>query len=321
MRTVSTTTDISVRPAIEVLENNFVFPNGIAGFPEKLSDFPDLKIGRFTTNDGVELSYWVAGQGQPLVCTPGWSAHGAEYINLMFLLSKTYRVLVLDPRNQGLSQHVPYGGRIARFAMDLKDFGEHLGLTAADYIGWSMGAAVIWSFIDLFGTGAIRKAVFVDEPISIYAHADWSEQERLDAGGTTTSPERMVAGFIKGGPLNSLLTDMKVLYRAGLTDAAIFVNSKAFAENAVKTDPDAIGRVLFDHIVNDWRDVITYKIDIPVAIFTGEESTNLPSQRWAAATIPNAKLFVYGADEQGDHFLMFKNPTKFASDLSAFLNS
>ena len=48
-------------------------------------------------------------------------------------------------------------------------------------------------------------------------------------------------------------------------------------------------------------------------------SNNLPSQRWMASVIPDAKLYAYTRSEQGDHFLMFKNPFKFTEDLRAFL--
>jgi pimeloyl-ACP methyl ester carboxylesterase len=306
-------------PALQVLGRDFSFPQPVAGLPAKLSDFKDLQINSFTTNDGVKLTYWEAGKGRPLIFVPGWSANGAEYVNVMYLLSQHYRVIVLDPRNQGLSQRVDYGGRIARYSMDLKELTEHLGVTSADYCGWSMGAAVIWSYIDLFGTKGIRKACFVDEPISIYSHQDWTEPQRRDAGATTTSPERMAAALTQGGPANSLITDMKPFERFMLRDSAAFANSEAFAQAVVQNDPQAMGRVLFDHVTNDWRDVVSHKIDVPVAIFSGEESNNLPSQRWAASVIPGASLYAYSAADQGDHFLMFKNPVKFTTDLRAFL--
>jgi pimeloyl-ACP methyl ester carboxylesterase len=254
-----------------------------------------------------------------LVFVPGWSANGAEYFNVMYLLSQRYHVYVMDPRNQGLSQRVEYGGRISRFATDLKEFSEHLGLKKADYCGWSMGAAVIWSYIDLFGTRGIRKAVFVDEPISIYVHTDWSEQERVEAGGMTTSPERMIAAFVGGAPTNNMVVDMRAMERYMAKDSPYFVNSESFANEFIKNDPQATRRVLFDHVMNDWRDVIKYKIDVPVAIFSGGYSNNLPSQRWMQSTIRNATLFAYSKEEQGDHFLMFKNPVKFTKDLASFL--
>ena len=56
-----------------------------------------------------------------------------------------------------------------------------------------------------------------------------------------------------------------------------------------------------------------------MAIFTGEYSANEPSQRWAHAVIPGSRLYVYTKAEQGDHFLMFKNPIKFTQDLREFL--
>lgn len=306
-------------PAIEVLGKDYTFPNRLEGLPARLSDFNDLKINTFETSDGVKLSYWEAGSGRPLVFIPGWSANGAEYINVMYLLSKHYHVYVLDPRNQGLSQRVEYGTRIARFSADLKEFGEHLGLESADYCGWSMGASVLWGYIDLFGTTGIRKAIFVDEPASIYSHADWSEQERLESGGMTSSAERLVAAFTTGATTNQLVVDMKVVERAMAKDSPYYVNSEAFAGEFIKTDPNFTAKVLFDHATNDWRDVIRHKIRVPTAIFSGEYSSNLPSQRWMASVIPNARLYTYTEAEQGDHFLMFKNPFKFTADLRAFL--
>ncbi|MDO6387729.1 alpha/beta fold hydrolase [Uliginosibacterium sp. 31-12] len=306
-------------PAIEVLGRDFSFPNKLEGLPAKLSDFKGLQINSFTTSDGVKLSYWEAGSGKPLVFIPGWSANGAEFINVMYLLSKNYHVYVLDPRNQGLSQRVDYGTRIARFSVDLKEFSAQLGLKSADYIGWSMGASVLWGYIDLFGTQGMRKAVFVDEPVSIYSHADWSEQERLEAGGMTSSVERMIASFTAGAPTNQLVVDMKVIERAMATDSPYYVNSQAFANAFIKTDPAFTAKVLFDHATNDWRDVIRHKINVPTAIFSGEYSHNLPSQRWMASVIPNARLYAYTEAEQGDHFLMFKNPFRFTQDLRDFL--
>ena len=306
-------------PALTVLGPDFVFPQPQPGLPARLSDFPGLQIQQFQTDDGVTLRYWEAGSGKPLVFIPGWSASGAEYINVLYLLSKQYHVYVLDPRNQGLSQRVHHGARISRFAADLKAFASHLKLGQADYCGWSMGAAVLWSYIDLFGTQGIRKAVFVDEPPSIYTHADWSEQERLEAGGMTTSVERMVAAFTRGEPTNQQVVDMKVLDRALVSDSPYYANSSAFARAVARPSPQYTAQVLFDHASNDWRDVLRHKVTVPTAIFSGEYSNNLPSQRWMAAVIPQSTLYVYSRAEQGDHFLMFKNPLRFTQDLHAFL--
>jgi pimeloyl-ACP methyl ester carboxylesterase len=306
-------------PALKVLGKDFTFPNKIAGLPSKLSDFKELQINTFQTSDGVKLTYWEAGKGQPLVFVPGWSGNGAEYINILYLLSQQYHMYVLDPRNQGLSQRVEYGNRIARFAVDLKEFADHLGLKSAVYCGHSMGASVIWSYIDLFGTRGIRKAVFIDEPISIAARPEWTEAERRDFGALVPTPEILVA-LLSGGvpPPASSSTNNKPLIAFG-PDTPYFVNSQSFAHEFIKNDPAFMIKVMYDHGANDWHDVIQRKINVPTAIFTGEFSGNLPSQHWMHKAIPNATLFVYSKEESGDHVLMLKNPVKFTTDLQSFL--
>ncbi|MBE2294618.1 MAG: alpha/beta hydrolase [Phycisphaerales bacterium] len=306
-------------PVIEVLGKDFTFPNKLEGLPAKLSDFKELQINSFKTKDGVTLRYWEAGSGKPLIFIPGWSANGAEYINVMFILAKHYRVIVLDQRNQGLSDKVKYGNRIARYAMDLKELNDHLNIQSADYCGWSMGASVLWSYIDLFGSRGIRKAVFVDEPIAIVAHANWSEQERRDFGAFMPSPDALIEALQAPVPNNPDPQTTNFVARFKLRDSPFFDNSESFAESVIQNDPAAMMQVMYDHGSNDWRDVLRYKIRIPVAIFTGEYSTNLPSQRWAHTVIPDSKLYVYTKAEQGDHFLMFKNPFKFTQDLRDFL--
>ena len=307
--------------AIKLLGKDFTFPNKIDGLPAKLSDFKDLQIKHFTTNDGVKLAYWEAGRGEPLIFVPGWSASGAQYFNVMYLLSKRYRVIVLDPRNQGLSQKVDYDTRIERFSMDLKQLVDHLGVARANLCGWSMGASVIWGYIDLFGTKSIRKVCFVDEPISIVSHPDWSEQERRDAGAMVSSPEQVLAASNTPPPANPSPDDTRLIVRGLLRDSPYFANSQALAQAIIQNDPKYMALVMWDHASNDWRDVVRRKINVPTAIFTGDFSANLPSQRWAQSVISNSKLYIYTKAEQGDHFLMFKNPVKFTKDLQAFLEN
>ena len=67
--------------------------------------------------------------------------------------------------------------------------------------------------------------------------------------------------------------------------------------------------------------MLTHKIKMPVAFFTGEYSPNSAAQYWAHSVVPGSKLYVYSKAEQGDHFLMFKNPFKFTQDLTAFLEA
>ena len=307
-------------PAVDFLGKDFIFPHTIEGMPEKLSDFSGLSISSFKTNDGVSLAYWEAGSGQPLIFLPAWGSNGAEHFNLIWLLSKDYHVYVLDPRNQGLSEKTEKGIRISRFSMDLKEFVDHVGVEKAIFSGWSMGASVLWGYIDLFGTNKIKKAIFVDEPISIYTHSDWSEQERSNAGGMTTSAEKLVQVLGEGVQVNNQVVNVeKLIERLMKMDSPYAQNALGLSQAVVDTDPNYTKLVLFDHATNDWSDVIRHKLDVPVAVFSGVESANLPSQKWLAKTALNATLFEYSSEDNGDHFMMLKNPVKFSEDLREFI--
>lgn len=305
---------------LSLLGEDFHFPHEIPGQAARVSDFEGLKLNSFVTSDQVNLAYWEAGAGRPLIFVPGWSANGALYFHLMHILSQHYHVYVLDVRNQGLSEKVAFGKRVSRYAMDVKEFADHLGLSQADYCGWSMGASILWAYIDLFGTQGIRTLSIIDQAPSVYCHEDWTEQERLKAGAFTTSPERMIASYTKGAPTNQLISATRVLERAVALDSPYFHNVISLAQAIVKDDMAFLECVLFDHVTNDWRDVIQTKIDVPTAIFTGEYSDWLDSQRWMNSVIAGSVLQVYTKAEQGDHFLALKNPQKFATDLRRFLN-
>jgi non-heme chloroperoxidase len=121
--------------------------------------------------------------------------------------------------------------------MDFKELVDHLGLESADYCGWSMGAAILWGYIDLFGTKGIRKVAFVDEPISIYAHEKWSEQERREAGAMTTSPEQLAASLTAS-------TNDSLLDTRSNQGSPYFVNSESFATSFITNDPGTVGLVL-----------------------------------------------------------------------------
>ena len=300
------------KPAISVLGRDFTFPNKIDGLPQKLSDFKDLQINFFQTSDGVRLAYWEAGSGKPLVFVPAWSANGANYINVLYLLSKHYHVYVLDPRNQGMSEKVNFGNRIYRYSMDLREFNEHIGVKSAYYCGWSMGVSILYGYIDLFGTEGIEKLVLIDEPPSILSRPEMTADERLQSGAIADAVSQV-------GAVMSAHTGVSLMERYNAMDSPPYANSEAFAREMVPVDTAAVNRIMYDHTSIDWRDVIQTKFNVPTAIFTGDYSANVPSQRWMHSVIPNSTLYVYSKAEQGDHFLAFKNPVKFTRDIESFL--
>ena len=132
----------------------------------------------FVTSDGVQLSYIRQGSGRPIVLLHGWSQCAEEFKHQIEPLSARYDVIALDQRSHGESQKVPYGLKISRLSKDLCDLLAELNLNDVALLGHSMGSAVIWCYIDLFGPGRLSKIILVDQAPFVTADPHWTQQEQ-----------------------------------------------------------------------------------------------------------------------------------------------
>lgn len=64
---------------------------------------------------------------------------------------------------------------MARLAADLKDLILHLNLQRPALLGTSLGCAIIWSYIELYGQANISKLVFVDQVCAPDRSLRWAE--------------------------------------------------------------------------------------------------------------------------------------------------
>ena len=99
----------------------------------------------FRTSDGADLVYDDRGSGRPLLMLPGWSCSRHFFTRNVDVLAKNLRVIAPDLRAHGDSANVAWGHRISRYAMDIKELIEQLGLYGVVLLGWSMGASIAWS--------------------------------------------------------------------------------------------------------------------------------------------------------------------------------
>lgn len=104
-----------------------------------------------TSNDGIRLFYDDIGQGRPLVLIHGWTFSGRFFHPNVSALAKNARVVSIDLRGHGRSDKPNHGYRISRLAADLRDLLQELDLRDVTLLGWSLGAPLIWSYLELFG--------------------------------------------------------------------------------------------------------------------------------------------------------------------------
>jgi pimeloyl-ACP methyl ester carboxylesterase len=143
----------------------------------------------FKTSDGAELSYISAGRGKPLVLIHGWSQSAEQFKYQIPAFAERYHVVAVDLRGYGESEKVTYGYRISRLSKDIQELIEVLQLEKPHLLGHSMGCAVIWSYIDLFGSDEIERLVLVDQSPLYTSRPYWNAQEMEAAGAIVTSEQ------------------------------------------------------------------------------------------------------------------------------------
>lgn len=274
----------------------------------------------FRTGDGVLLVYRDSGgPGVPLVMLPGFGQSQMAFHHQFDQLKARRRVITLDFRGHGFSEAPDHGYRIARLAADVRDLLRHLRLSRVDALGWSMGVSVWWSFIDLFGTSAIRRLVIVDQPTTIARLAWMSEEQQADAGALwdlvtlehiVDEQTRSVNGDVDASAIQGS-------YSGEMPSEVIDVLITGMRQGSVAD----LARLLFDHGVQDWRDVLS-RIDVPTIVF-GSEGSHVAtlSQRRTAAAIPGATAHIFPADVASSHFPFLQNPAAFNEVLENFLDS
>lgn len=119
-----------------------------------------------TTKDGVNLFYkdWGPKDAQPIVFHHGWPLSSDDWDNqMLFFLSKGYRVIAHDRRGHGRSQQVSDGHDMDHYAADASAVYEHLDIKNAVHIGHSTGGGETARYVANFGEpqGRVAKAILV----------------------------------------------------------------------------------------------------------------------------------------------------------------
>jgi pimeloyl-ACP methyl ester carboxylesterase len=276
------------------------------------------RAASFTTSDGVRLVYRDnGGPGVPLVMLPGLGQSQLAFHEQFDGLADHRRIITVDHRAHGLSATPSHGYRIARLAADVLELIDHLELPQVDALGWSMGASVWWCFIDLFGTSRLRRLVIVDQPSAI-AKVPWlSPREQADAGALWDLPttEQIVAEQVRPDSPPADVDSLRWSYTGEIDPEVLDLLVSGMRQGS----PREIGRLLFDHCMQDWRDVLP-RIDVPTLVIGSEGShVSVESQRRTAEAIPDALVHIFPAHIASSHFPFLQNPTAFNRVLEGFL--
>lgn len=265
-----------------------------------------------TTNDGVKICYEEAGTGRPLILVPGWGCSHRFFKKNMPALSKVCRVVALDPRGHGDSDKVPWGHRISRYAQDVKNLIEALHLEDVTLLGWSMGAAICWSYLDLFGNQHLSGHVCVDQSPRQYYNETWrgGQPGCYDAEALATLTVRLELDA--AGMARRLVTRC-----FGQTYQPTPEEVEFLAGEIDKCPPPIRAAIMADLTHLDWRDLFP-QIKLPVLVCIGRQSQMFPLEgsAYVGEHIAGARTAFF---EQSGHMPFYEEPEKFNQVVGDFV--
>jgi non-heme chloroperoxidase len=204
---------------------------------------------------------------------------------------------------------VSYGLKISRLSKDLYEFLSELDLNDVALLGHSMGSAVIWCYIDLFGPERLSKIILVDQSPFLTLNPHWAQQELEDSGAFLTA-QQVFDGVaaLRGEEAEQ---ETRQMIDGMVTRHATSEMREWIVQCNLKMPRDLAATLAYNNNHTDWRDLVP-RIKLPTLIISGRAS-DIPwkSQDWIHRQIQGSQFEVFEEAEGGKHFMFIENPEKF----------
>lgn len=116
------------------------------------------------TTDGARIFYkdWGPKTAQPIVFHHGWPLSADDWDNqMLFFVSKGYRVIAHDRRGHGRSSQTDVGHDMDTYAADVALLAKELGLKNAVHVGHSTGGGEVARYVARAEHGRVAKAALL----------------------------------------------------------------------------------------------------------------------------------------------------------------
>lgn len=262
------------------------------------------------TSDGARIYYDLSGEGIPIVFIHGFAESGQVFRIQKRALSKKYKIITYDMRGHGRSDLGRDKVDIDRLSLDLKELLLHLKLDQYIVVVWSMGASVLFHYIEKFGTDRLEKIVIVDKSPKMLNDDNWS------------------LGFHHGEySLEDWKSDLKLLrddfpsfiqkFTESISNDLSDREIRIAEEKMKKNSKDVLYSLWKSMGESDYRHMLG-KIDIETLLVFGGKSKlySLETAEYLKNRIKKSRLEVF---EENGHLLVLENPRRFNQLLESFI--
>ncbi|WP_424448362.1 alpha/beta fold hydrolase [Microbacterium arborescens] len=272
-----------------------------------------------TAEDNTSLYFTDFGprDAQPIMFHHGWPLSSDDWdAQILYFLSKGFRVIASDRRGHGRSSDVGTGHDMDHYASDVDVIVRHLDLTNVIHVGHSTGGGQVARYVAKYGQpqGRVAKAVLVAAvpPLMVQTdqHPDGVPITVFDGFREALAANRAeFFAAVASGPFYGFNRDGVELsqpvvdnwVRQGMTGSALahYEGIKAFSETDQTEDLRAI--------------------TVPVLVLQGDDDQVVPYEEAAvkqAELLENATLKVY---EGLSHGMLTTNADTINPDILAFI--
>ncbi len=298
------------------------------------TNFPwaDLPLKEFITEDGATCFFYER-KASNCLCVKGtllfllgWSQGPNNWSPVLLTneyIKKHYNVYVFVMRGYNQIPDVT-NNFLARYSQDVKEFIKSHNLRNLITVTHSMGCAIIWYLIGLYGEKYFDGYVFVDQPVQILVNPAYTQVRNLELGSIFTTDA--LFGFYNTSALGPIESDAA---RSGFEQSCF---TPGFIQNEPETyakalagtlnyQYQAVNEVIFNHACNNYEQVLARGIKKPSLLIGGRVSI-VPWQTMEYQKkfhIPGTKVKIFEADQGGSHSMYIENYSLFNQYLNEFL--
>jgi non-heme chloroperoxidase len=262
----------------------------------------------------IELHYTDHGEGQPVVLIHGWALSSRAWeAQVPALVEAGYRVITYDRRGFGQSSQPWHGYEYDTFTADFAALIDHLDLTDAILIGFSMGGGEVVRYLSRFGADRVSKVVLASAVQPYLFQSDDNPEGGIDDAFLTEMIDEVTKDRF------AFMDEFLTKYFSAGRKLKISPQRKAYALSLAE---DAFPKAMTDSIHawgrTDFRSDLA-AVTVPTLVIHGDSDNIVPievSGERTAEAIPGAVLVVL---EDAPHGVSVSHPAEWNTAVLQFL--